>query len=94
VNDKLQARRLRAAFYSPEGEAISGIHDLIFDHASDNSREREQKIQFYLTHDADKSSGQEVELRLDEPIEGTSQFRKYKNFKYMLRISFSSDFDF
>ncbi|MFC1797421.1 BREX-1 system phosphatase PglZ type A [Pseudomonadota bacterium] len=94
VNDKLQARRLRAAFYSPEGEAISGIHDLIFDHASDNSREREQKVQFFLTHDADKSSGQEVELRLDEPIEGTSQFRKYKYFKYMLRISFSSDFDF
>jgi uncharacterized protein (TIGR02687 family) len=94
VTDKLQPRRLHAAFYSEEGEPISNSHELVFDNTSDNSRDREQKVQFILMREADKLSGQQVSLVLQEPIEGTSQSRKYKSFSYLLRISFSSDFDF
>lgn len=94
VTDKLQARKLRAGFYAQDGQLISDAHELLFDHASENPREREQKVQFVLTRDADKLSGQHVNLVINEPIDGTSQEQKYKSVSYLLRISFGSDFEF
>ena len=93
VSDKVQPRRLRAGIYTQAGELISDSHDLAFDLTSENPRERELQVRFVLTRKADEANGQEVTLRLEEPLPGTSHYREYKSVRYMIRRSFTSDFD-
>jgi hypothetical protein len=47
-----------------------------------------------LTQKADDANGRNVTLRLDEKLEGTSHYREYKSVRYLMRRSFTSDFDF
>ncbi|MBE0507011.1 MAG: BREX-1 system phosphatase PglZ type A [Marinospirillum sp.] len=94
VTDKIQPRVLRAGIYTETGELISDCHDLTFDLTSDNPRERELQVRFVLTRKADDANGQEVALRLEEKHAGTSHYKEYKSLRYMMRRSFTSDFDF
>ncbi|WP_298038143.1 BREX-1 system phosphatase PglZ type A [uncultured Desulfuromonas sp.] len=94
VGDKVQARLLRAGIYSKAGELISDQHELTFDLVSDNPRERELRVRFVLSRSADDLNGQEVYLRLEESVSGTSHFSEYKSSKYLMRRSFAGDFDF
>jgi len=94
VTDKLQARFLRAGIYTESGELISDSHELSFDLMSENTREREFQVRFVLTRNADDANGQEVILRLDEKLAGTTHFKEYKSLRYVIRRSFTSDFDF
>ena len=94
VTAKQQARRLKAGIYTLEGEPISDTHDLSFDFGSDNPRERELPVRFILSRKADEFNNQQVELRLDEQVDGTSHYAKYKAVRYAIRRSFSSEFDF
>jgi uncharacterized protein (TIGR02687 family) len=91
---KVQPRFLRAGIYNPAGELISDSHELVFDLYSKNPREREIKVRFVLTKKADEANGQNVTLRLDEKLGGTSHYREYKSIRYLMRRSFTSDFDF
>jgi hypothetical protein len=93
VSAKMQARQLRAGLYNQDDELISDTHDLVFDLASDDAREREVPVRFLLTHNADEANNQEVILRLDEPVAGTSHYREYKSVRYIIRRSFTTDFD-
>ena len=94
TSDKVQPRILRAGIYTQDGELVSDSHELSFDLFSDNPRERELKVRFVLTSKADEVNGQEVTLRLDEQLPGTSHFREYSSVRYIMRRSFTSDFDF
>ena len=94
VTDKIQARTLRAGIYTEAGELISDSHELTFDLHSDNVRERELMVRFILTNKADEVNGQEVILRLEEKHAGTSHYKEYKSIRYIMRRSFTSDFDF
>ncbi|MBJ6802713.1 BREX-1 system phosphatase PglZ type A [Geomonas propionica] len=94
VTDKVQPRMLRAGIYTEAGDLISDSHDLTFDLSSDNPRERELQVRFVLTRKADEANGQEVILRLEEKHAGTSHFKEYKSLRYLMRRSFTSDFDF
>jgi uncharacterized protein (TIGR02687 family) len=94
VTDKMQPRCLRAGIYSIEGELISDCHNLTLDLIAENSRERELQVRFVLTRKADDVNGQEVVLRLDEKLAGTTHFKEYKSVRYQMRRSFTSDFDF
>lgn len=94
TSDKVQPRMLRAGIYTQAGELISDSHDLSFDLFSENAREREFKVRFVLTSKADDANGQEVTLRLDEQLPGTSHFREYSSVRYVMRRSFTSDFEF
>jgi uncharacterized protein (TIGR02687 family) len=94
VVDKVQPRLLTAGIYNQEGELISDTHKLTFDLISENPRERELQVRFVLTRKADEVNGQEVSLRLEEQLPGTSHFREYKSVRYLMRRSFTSDFDF
>lgn len=94
VSEKVQPRVLRIGIYAQSGELISDSHELTFNIASDNPRQREQRIQFILTSQANAYNNQEVILRLDEQIGDTSHIREYKSMRYTLRRSFTSDFDF
>ena len=94
VTDKLQPRMLRAGLYTDAGDLISDRHDLTFDIASENPRDREQQVRFLLTRKADEANGREVILKLEERHAGTSHYKKYKSLRYLMRRSFTSDFDF
>lgn len=94
VTDKVQPRMLRAGIYTEAGELISDSHDLTFDLSSTNPRERELQVRFVLARKADEANGQEVILRLDEKHAGTSHYKEYKSLRYLIRRSFTSDFDF
>jgi uncharacterized protein (TIGR02687 family) len=94
ATDKVQPRILRAGIYTEAGELISDVHDLAFDLASDNPRDRELPIRFILTAKADEANGQEVILKLEEKHAGTSHYKEYKSIRYLMRRSFTSDFDF
>ena len=94
VTDKVQPRTLRAGIYTQSGDLISDSHDLTFDLTSDNPRERELQVRFVLTRKADDANEQEVILRLDEKLAGTSHYQEYKALRYLMRRSFTSDFDF
>ena len=94
VTDKMQPRVLRAGIYTEAGDLISDSHELTFDLTSTNPRERELQVRFVLTHQADKANGQEVILKLEEKHAGTSHYKAYKSLRYLLRRSFTSDFDF
>ena len=94
VTDKIQPRVLRAGIYTDAGDLISDSHDLTFDLGSDNPRERELQVRFVLTRKADEANGQEVILRLEEKHPGTSHYKEYKSLRYLMRRSFTSDFDF
>lgn len=94
VTDKIQPRVLRAGIYTEAGNLISDSHDLTFDLSSDNPRERELQVRFVLSRKADDANGQEVILRLEEKHAGTSHYKEYKSLRYLMRRSFTSDFDF
>ena len=94
ATDKTQPRTLRAGIYTKDGKLISDSHKLVFDFVSENPRERELQVRFVLSREADEVNGQEVVLRLDEKLAGTSHFKEYKSLTYLVRRSFTSDFDF
>jgi len=94
ATEKVQPRRLRAGIYTQDGVLISDRHELLFDLASENPRDREMPVRFILTQNADKANEQEVLLRLAEQVEGTAHYREYKTVRYILRRAFTSDFDF
>jgi hypothetical protein len=94
VTDKMRPRTLRAGIYTQTGDLISDCHNLTFDLASDNPRERELQVRFVLTRKADEANGQEVLLRLDEKHSSTSHYKEYKTLSFQMRRSFTSDFDF
>ncbi|MCP3686165.1 MAG: BREX-1 system phosphatase PglZ type A [bacterium] len=94
VNDKLKPRVLRCGIYTASGQLISDLHNITMDLTAENAREREMKLRFVLTQEADNANNEEVSLKLEEPVSGTNQFTEYKQLKYTIRRSFTSDFDF
>ena len=75
-------------------EPIADTHELIFDFASDNPREQNCRCASFLSRKADDFNNREVELRLDEQVDGTSHYAKYMAVRYTIRRSFTSEFDF
>lgn len=94
VTEKRQARLLRVGLYTLAGEAISDSHELHFDRDSSNPREREVPVRLILSRKADGLNNQEVELRLEEAVEGTSHHSRYHTLRYVVRRAITGDFDF
>jgi hypothetical protein len=94
VTDKAQPRSLRVGIYSESGKLISDSHTVVLDLTSENAREREMKLRFLLNQEAESANNQEVILKLEEPVSGSNQYQEYKQLRYTIRRSFTSDFDF
>ncbi|MCI1746862.1 MAG: BREX-1 system phosphatase PglZ type A [Acidipropionibacterium sp.] len=92
VSEKVQPRTLRAGLYVGE-TLISNLAELTFDQISDEARDRYQSAQMLLSQEADAFNNRTVELRLEEQIPNTTQWRTYTKAQYMLRRSFTTDFD-
>lgn len=94
VTEKNQPRMLRVGVYTESGELISDSYEMTFDLRSENPRAREQQVNLIFTRRIDELNGQEVVLKLEEKVGGTSHYKEYKSLKYTVRRSFTSDFDF
>lgn len=94
VTDKIQPRDLRVGIYTESGELISDSHQLTFDLAFENPRDRELTVKFVFTQKANDANGQEVILKMEENLAGTSHYKVYKSIRYVMRRSFTSDFDY
>lgn len=93
VTDKVQPRQIRLGLYVGD-TLISDQPVLTFDSASDDQRDRYQKAVLYLTQDADQYNNRPVELRLEEPIPNTTQWKTFSKGNYTIKRSFTTDFDF
>ena len=93
VADKVFPRRLKAAFYTASGKIISDTATLLFNSSDNDAAAREQRKTFLFVSDVSKYNGQDVVFKLEEPIEGTTQFKIYKIFTYRMLIAFSNEFD-
>lgn len=93
VADKIQPRQIKAGFYTSAGQLISDVITLLFNSTESDAMAREKRQSFLFTAEASKHNGQDVYLKLEEQIEGTSQFKIYKSITYRMLIAFSSEFD-
>lgn len=93
VADKIQPRQIKAGFYSEAGQLISDVITLLFNSSDSDAMAREKRQIFLFTAEAAKYNGQDIKLKLEEQIDGTSQFKTYKSFTYRMLIAFSSEFD-
>lgn len=93
VADKIQPRQIKAGFYTGAGQLISDVSTLLFSSTESDGMAREKRQIFLFTAEASKHNGQDVYLKLEEQIEGTSQFKIYKSITYRMLIAFSSEFD-
>ncbi len=93
VGEKILPRELKIGIYSKDGELISDEVKLNFSSDNEDARGREQKHNFILKSSASRFNNQSVYLRMLEKIEGTNQYKLYKEDVYILKISFTSEFD-
>ncbi|NYT66100.1 BREX-1 system phosphatase PglZ type A [Alcaligenaceae bacterium] len=93
TTDKLQPRKLRIGLFTLDGTLISDQHELSFDYASENPRERELHVRLMLSRKAEAANNQQVLLKLEEQVDDTTHYREYKSQRYTIRRSFTSDFD-
>jgi len=94
VSDKILPRQIRSAIYAEEGELLSDQFTYKFDVTEGTERMREVKHRFQLSSKASgRFKNQRVKLVLEEPVEGTSKWKQYKEYYYTLNISFTNDFD-
>ncbi|MDX3453585.1 BREX-1 system phosphatase PglZ type A [Streptomyces sp. ME02-8801-2C] len=94
VTEKVQARTVRVGLYVDD-MLISNQPELHFDRTSEDKRDRFQDVRLLLSREADEFNGRTVELRLEEPIAGTTGWKAMpQKATYTLKRSFTSDFDF
>ena len=94
VSEKIHARTLQLGIYNKDGDLISDTRTLIFDNDSSNPRDRETHVRLLLRKSADKFNNEDVFLKLEERVSNTSTYKLYKQEKYLLKRSFTNDFDF
>ncbi len=88
VTEKRQPRPLRVGLYTLAGQLISDSHELTFDMASDNPRERELAVRFILSRkaDAEQRAGRVASRGAGD---GTSHYTLYQATRYTIRRSFT-----
>lgn len=91
VTDKVQGREVRAGIYLGD-ELLSNHVPLKFTSESDDPRERFVPARMALRSEADAHNNEDVELRLEEQIPNTAQWRVVAKAVYKLKRSFQMDF--
>ena len=94
VGETVLPREIRAGLYAEDKELLSDQFKFNFNIEEGSERQREVKHNFQLSKKASSSyKNQRIKLILEEPLEATNKWKKYKEFYYTLNITFSNDFD-
>jgi uncharacterized protein (TIGR02687 family) len=91
--DKVLPRTLRVGLFAGDGTLLSEVKTLTFNSRETEARQRETSVLLALSHAADAFNNQNVELRLEETVPGTSQTVTYRTQSLKLQKPFTSDFD-
>jgi len=91
--EKVRPRSLRIGLYARDGSAISEQKLVAFDSREEEARLRETTLTLVLSGAADAHNNQDVELRMDEMVQGTTQWVTYRKHQLKLQKPFQSDFD-
>jgi len=92
ISDKVKPLRIRAGIYTSDDILISDSKELTFDFTSENARDRELKSRFMFGNSAEAMRSQQVELRLEVPIENTNKWKPYATYMYVIQRQFVTDF--
>lgn len=92
VTDKVKPLTIRAGIYTKQGVLISDNRELLFDFTSENARDRDMKVRFMFTNSPEAMKTQQVELRLEVPIENTNKWKPYASHTYLLQRQMVTDF--
>lgn len=94
ATENILPRSVRAYLIADDGEILSDQFKYNFDIEEGSERLREVKHRFQLSSKAASAyKNQRVRLLIEEPVEGTTKWKLYKDFYYTLNISFTNDFD-
>jgi hypothetical protein len=93
IGEKMLGRELRGGFYSQGGVLLSDTKLMLFESTETDARKRERAEQFIFTKEAENYNHQEIVLRLEESVVGTSHWAPYQDYSFRLRRAFESDFD-
>jgi uncharacterized protein (TIGR02687 family) len=93
IADKVLPRNLRVGVFAKDGTPLSEVRSMTFDAADTDPRHREKSLVLVLSRAVDNYNNQEVEIRLEEIVPGTSQSAVYKSHRVKLQKPFASDFD-
>lgn len=94
ISEQVLPRTIRTGLYAADGELLSDQFKYTFDFSEGTERQREVKHAFHLGAKASgKYKNQRIKLVLEEPIDGTTKWKTYKEYNFSLNISFTSDFD-
>ena len=91
--DKVLPRTLRIGVFAKDGTPLSEIKTQVFDSTEIEARQRETTLVLTLSNAADAFNNREVEIRLEETVQGTSQTVTYKTHSVKLQKPFANDFD-
>ncbi len=91
--EKVLPRTLRIGIFAKDGTPLSEQKTVTFDSKESEARLRETTIGMVLGGVADAHNNSDVELRLEETVEGTNQWVVYRKFDVRLQKAFTGDFD-
>lgn len=95
VTDKFLARQIQAYIQAEDGEILSDTFTFNFDFTEEEKVNRQHQHNFQMDSKAgEKYQNKTVKLVLRIQVEGTSIWQEYKSYSYIIRTSFTTDFDF
>lgn len=83
---------MRFGFYDQAGNLLSDSITLTFSSTSDDSTQREQKHRFMFKRQLSELNGQEIYLRKEQQVAGSSQFKKLEDIAYKVSVLFIAEF--
>ena len=92
ATDKVKGITLRFGFYDKDGNLLSDSIVLTFNSQSDDSTQREQKHKFVFKRQLTELNGQDIYLRKEQQVSGSSQFKKLDDIPYRVSVLFQAEF--
>lgn len=92
VSEKVKEVTLRFGFYDQAGNLLSDSITLTFGSTSEDSTQREQKHRFMFKRQLSELNGQEIYLRKEQQVAGSSQFKKLEDIAYKVSVLFMAEF--
>jgi uncharacterized protein (TIGR02687 family) len=91
--DKMLPRTLRMGVFAKDGTLLSEMKTMTFDSKEEDARRRETIILLTLSNAADAFNNRDVDVRLEETLQGTNQTVIYRAHTIKIQKPFTSDFD-
>ena len=92
VSEKVKEVTLRFGFYDQADNLLSDSITLTFGSTSEDSTQREQKHRFMFKRQLSELNGQEIYLRKEQQVAGSSQFKKLEDIAYKVSVLFMAEF--